>query len=167
MKTKESPEIRSVLDSIRRLVRAIRIYSREAEGRSGLSAAQLFVMHALRDESPVPLKELARRTMTDTSSVSVVVERLCQKGLVLRRRSEKDGRLLELWLSAEGKVVLKQRPDALQSRLIEAMTGMKKSQRMALANGLSELLRVAGMSAETPAMLYEPDEAPKPIKEKA
>jgi DNA-binding MarR family transcriptional regulator len=157
LKKTADPDAARVLNSIRRLVRALRLYSRESEGRMGLSGAQLFVLQQLRDGSPVSLKELSRRTMTDVSSASAVVERLAGKGLVARRRSEKDGRMLELWLSAEGKMLLRQRPDALQVRLISAMRTLDPAELQALASGLESLLKAAGLSGEKASLLFESD----------
>jgi DNA-binding MarR family transcriptional regulator len=156
--TTPPPEADAILNAIRRLVRALHLYSREAETRLGLSGAQLFILQLLADGSPVSLKELAKRAMCDLSSASVVVEKLVRKELLARRRSEKDGRVLEIWLSAQGKLLLRQRPDALQTRLIQALARMKASRRRALSQGLSELLGQAGLQGERPALLFESDD---------
>src|SRR5258708_6638855 len=78
-------EARGILDSIRRLVRSLRLFSREAEQKLDLSAAKLFVLQQLSATKPVSMKELARRTYTDQSSVSTVVSRLAEKGLVNKK----------------------------------------------------------------------------------
>lgn len=149
-------EARSILDSTRRIVRALRVYSRKAEERSGLSAAQLFVLQQLEDGQSVHLKTLATRTMTDLSSVSVVVGRLAQKGLLSRRRSARDGRALEIRLSPEGQRRLRNEPDSLQSRLIKGIATLKPAQRKALATGLRQWLDAAGLAQATP-MFFEKD----------
>lgn len=151
----DSPEGALVLNSIRRLVRALRLFSRDVEKRSGLSAAQLFVLQQLREGVPIKLKELARRTMTDLSSVSVVADRLEEKGLIQRRRSEKDGRVREVWLSQHGKILLKQTPDPVQERLLRAVQSMKPSERKNLSASLQSLLQHAGLDGEKPALFFE------------
>jgi DNA-binding MarR family transcriptional regulator len=151
------PEAKRVLDSIRRLVQSLRIYSRKTEGHLGLSAAQIFVLQELNEAAHMTLKELAQRTMTDVSSVSVVVERLAQKHLLIRRRAKADARRLDLCISALGKQVLSQKPYAVQSRLIHAVEQLPAPRRKALADDLEELLKSAGMGRERPAMLFEPE----------
>src|SRR6185312_321205 len=64
-----------VLDSIRRIVRLLREGTRASEDAVGLSAAQLFVLQKLDPAVPLSLTELAARTLTHQSSVSVVVSR--------------------------------------------------------------------------------------------
>src|ERR1700730_535689 len=69
-----------ILDSIRRLVRLLRLSDRVAQRELGLSAAQLFVLQELGKTPALSLSEVAERTRTDQSSVSVVVTRLVGSG---------------------------------------------------------------------------------------
>src|SRR5258706_11797595 len=77
----ERAEVRAVMDGVRRLVQVLRESSRAARRRVGLSAAQLFVLHRLADAPALSLNELAARTFTHQSTVSVVVSRLVEQGL--------------------------------------------------------------------------------------
>src|SRR4051812_6915818 len=83
-------DARSVLDSIRRIVRALRVSSRRAELNVGLSGAQLFVLQKLAEGGRLSVNELAAKTLTHQSSVSVVVQRLSARGLVSSSRSAQD-----------------------------------------------------------------------------
>jgi DNA-binding MarR family transcriptional regulator len=67
--------MRGVLNALRRIVRDLRLGARDAERSAGISGAQLFVLQALADERASSLNELADRTHTDQSSVSVVGRR--------------------------------------------------------------------------------------------
>src|SRR4051794_2583861 len=57
-------EVNQILDSIRRVVRVLRVSSRAAEKQVGLSAAQLFVLHTLADRPASSINELAELTRT-------------------------------------------------------------------------------------------------------
>ena len=76
-----SPHAREVLDAIRRIVQALRESSRAAEKGVGLSSAQLFVLQTLQETPGLSLNELAERTRTHQSSVSVVVTKLARQRL--------------------------------------------------------------------------------------
>src|SRR5262249_5588713 len=91
--------VRKVLDSLRRIVRSFRVSARAVEGRLGISAAQLFVLHQLAESDASSIDELAARTLTHQSSVSVVVARLAERGLVVRRTARDDARRTEIALS--------------------------------------------------------------------
>ncbi|HEX3345342.1 MAG TPA: helix-turn-helix domain-containing protein, partial [Polyangiaceae bacterium] len=75
------------MDALRRVVRDLRLSARDAERSAGISGAQLFVLQSLRNEAAASLNELAERTLTDQSSVSVVVKRLADRKLVARKES--------------------------------------------------------------------------------
>src|SRR5205814_5128834 len=76
---------RAAMDSIRRVVQALRVSSRAAEQRVGLSGAQLFVLQRLAASPAMSINDLAEGTVTHQSSVSVVRRRLVERGLVRRR----------------------------------------------------------------------------------
>ncbi len=80
MGTHTTDPAREVMDSIRRLVRLLRVFDSEAQKTAGFSAAQVFVLRQLRDGDEASINELARRTCTDQSSVSVVVAKLVRAG---------------------------------------------------------------------------------------
>jgi DNA-binding MarR family transcriptional regulator len=68
------------IDAFRAIVQALRSASRDVERRTGVSAAQLFALHELALHSGASINELAAITYTHQSSVSVVVQRLVQRG---------------------------------------------------------------------------------------
>ena len=71
-------ETQRIIDSIRRLVRLVRLTDQVAQSELGVSGAQRFVMKQLGKTPALSLSDLAKRTRTDQSSVSVVVTRLVQ-----------------------------------------------------------------------------------------
>jgi len=152
-------EAQSILDAIREIVRVLRESSRAAEAKVGLSGAQLFVLQKLGEGGPLSLNELAARTLTHQSSVSVVVSRLVEAGLVQRRRAEDDARRLELALTRQGEQLLSRAPDAAQERLIQGVRELSATDRKRLAQGLKRLLERMGVEERTPEMFFE--EPPK------
>lgn len=151
----ELRDSRVVLDSLRRIVRSLRVSSRAAEKRVGLSGAQLFVLRQLADGGAMSVNELAERTLTHQSSVSVVVQRLVTGGLVARKSSHKDGRRLELSLTPAGKRAVAQGPDPAQHALLDALRKMPPKRRAQLARSLAELVTSAGMSNDNPELFLE------------
>jgi DNA-binding MarR family transcriptional regulator len=144
---------RVALDAIRRLVRDLRESSRAAEKQVKIGGAQLFVLGVLAREGPLSQGELAARTMTHQSSVSGVVARLVQRGLVASRRSSTDGRRLELHASARGLAVLKGAPATAQERMIDAMRRLPPARLRQLNAGLAALIAEMGL-AGTPAPMF-------------
>ncbi|WP_224368994.1 MarR family winged helix-turn-helix transcriptional regulator [Hyalangium versicolor] len=155
----DTEDIRTVMDSIRRIVRLLRVSARASERVVGISGAQLFVLQQLAEAGACSIGELAERTLTHQSSVSVVVSRLIERGLVSRRTSESDARRAEVALTPAGRTLLGRAPPMAQARLISGLRRMKAAERGALARGLLELVRESGADVEAPTLFFE-DEAP-------
>ena len=148
-------EVREVLNALRRIVRSLRVASRTAEQRVGLSGAQLFVLQCLARQSPCSVNELSLRTATDQSSVSVVVSRLVAQGHVRRTVSKADRRKVELVPTKSGLLLLESAPEAAQERLIFALTQLPKTELKALAQSLDKVVALAEVSEEAPSLFLE------------
>lgn len=148
-------DVRAIMDSLRRLVRELRVFSRRAEATAGISAAQLFVLQQLAEGKPRSVNELAALTLTHQSSVSVVVRRLEERGLAARRASDADGRRVELSITPAGRTALKRAPRSAQNRLIEGALKMKVSDRRALSRLLGALLEKSGLEETRPILFFE------------
>ena len=155
--TNASPEVQNVLDSIRRIVRGLRISSKMAEKELGISGAQLFVLQKLSQAKRLSVNELAERTLTHQSSVSVVASRLVEQGLVVRFQSEGDARRIELELTAKGHAQLKKIPPTTQENLVIALQKMKVTNLLQLSTLLQSVVAKAGLAQE-PASLFFEDE---------
>lgn len=144
-----------VLDALRRIVQALRESSRRAEQRLGISGAQLFVLEKLADAPSQSLNDLAARTFTHQSSVSTVVARLVEQGLVSRQRSAGDSRKLDLVLTGRGRRVAARTTGAAQEQLIGSIQQIPADSRAQLATLLRRL--VAGMNAPArqPRMFFD------------
>jgi DNA-binding MarR family transcriptional regulator len=160
-----SEQTRSILDDMRRIVRVLRESSRAAERELGVSGAQLFVLRTLADAPALSLTALAERTHTHQSSVSVVVRRLVERGLLRRSVSEQDGRVRELSLTARGAKLLQRAPLAAQDDLIAGLEQLSSEQRAGLASALSTLVHVMHLTDEPAEMFFEEEAAnPEPTR---
>ena len=152
---------RAVLNSLRRTVRAFRASAQAAEEVLGVSGAQHFVLQKLAEAPALSLNDLAARTLTHKSSVSVVVSRLVERGFVRRHRSSSDGRSIVLTLTPAGRRALERAPDSAQNRMLAALQRFPPAQLVSFA-GLFERFTVElGVAGLEPLMLFE-DEGGRP-----
>src|SRR5205823_10479120 len=125
---------RRVMDSIRRIVQVLRVGARAAERDAGVSGAQLFVLERLAaSDRPLSVNELAERTLTHQSSVSVVVRKLERRGLIERVVASEDARRVELSLTAAARKLLRKAPRATQDQILVALDEMSAADRRTLA----------------------------------
>jgi DNA-binding MarR family transcriptional regulator len=152
-----SRETTVVLDHLRRIVRTLRESSRAAEARLGVTGAQLFVLRALAAGEPSSLNEVAARTHTHQSTVSVVVKRLVARRLVRRATAAADARRVQLTLTARGRAVLARAPLAAQDGLVAGLEALPAAYRRRLAEALARVVAAMGLDAAAPAMFFEED----------
>lgn len=148
--------------ALRRIVRSLRLADRQAELACGVSAAQLFVLETLGAAPHLSQAELAVRTLTDQSSVSTVVAKLVERGLVARTPSRTDRRRTELALTAAGRATLARAPGAPQAQVITAIRAMTARERAELVRALERLAAGMGADEVAPRMLFDTDDAGPP-----
>ncbi len=157
----EGDATHAILDSLRRIVRMLREIE-GAGGPRGVTPAQLFVLHALRSGPAGSVNELAERTYTHQSTVSVVAARLVGMGLVARTRSSRDARRVELSLTPAGRRVLGRAPAVPQQRLVDGIARLSRAERAQLAHAIARLVESLGLDRTAPPMFYEDETPPRP-----
>lgn len=165
--TPDGPErvedsVTDAMDGLRRLVRVLRLSSGDAEREVGLTGAQLFVLQQVDQNGPSSINQLAERTFTHQSSVSAVVARLLERGLVMRTASAQDRRRAEVSLTLAGKTVLQDAPDVAQTKLIHGLTRLSPADRAALVRGLDAWVKAIGADQDPPDLFFE--SPPRPTR---
>ena len=146
---------KAILNRVRQLVRTLRAFDKEAQGRYGVGAAQMFILHVLQHETELSMNELAERTATDQSSVSLAVGRLVEEGYVRRTPSEEDRRQVRLSLSPRGRALVRRSPPAAQEKIMSSVAAMTGRERIQLQALLDKLMAGMGAAGEKPPMLFQ------------
>jgi len=134
-------------EAIERDLRAIRERMRRpleaAIARGNLTGPQLSVMHALVQSDSMSLKELSAHLGLAHSTVSVIVDRLQERGMVARRTSDSDRRVSQIAVTRQVRDFVKDTMPALTIHpLVEALARATATQRQAIVKGLKTLREV-------------------------
>ena len=163
----ENSDSARILDAIRRLVRHLRLADRAAQSELGISGAQLFVLAELGRTPSLSLNDVAARTRTDQSSVSVVVSRLVEAGLVTRDRDVRDARRLVLNLTKSGRAMLQRPPAVAQEQILGVIDRLAPAERKRFADSFTALVDELGAEPGPAPMLFEEEERPRPRRARA
>jgi DNA-binding MarR family transcriptional regulator len=137
-----------VMQSLRRIVKALHEYSTSVEKRFGLTGPQLWALWELSRAGTLSLKELSARMHLDPSTVTGVVDRLQKRGLLVRATDPEDRRRVVLSLTAEGAQLLKGAPHPAQGQLLHALHAMDLER----VKGLNETLKQLAADMEVDSM---------------
>ena len=71
----------------------------------GVSIPQTFVLTCLYNENGITLKEIGNRTLIDSSSMTVLVDKLEKDNLVERQLDPEDRRAIRVYITDKGKAI--------------------------------------------------------------
>ena len=148
-------EVGAVLNALRRLVRGLHRSSRISEQRWNVSAAQLLVLDRLAETSALSVNELAERTFTHQSTVSVVAARLVRRGLVRREQDPDDARRTRLSLTAAGRSLRDRATSAASVQIVEALEAIPTKPLRVVHACLDRLVKAIGVESEPALMFFE------------
>lgn len=135
-----------LLISLRRVIRAISIHSRQLNKESGLTGPQLLVMRKIEELDAPLAKQIAQEITVSAATVTTILDRLENRDLVIRTRSKTDKRKVHLSLSDAGKAVLSASPQPLQEHFIKRYQDLEEWEQTQL---LSSVERIASMMDAT------------------
>lgn len=142
----EDPLADEALRSIRRILRAVSVHSKELARVTGMTLPQIMCLRAVRaleeKGTDVSVATVAERVELSRPTASRVVDRLVDRGLVNRTRDPADRRRVRLTLTAVGLERLQMLPVPLQDRFLHRFAAMDEADRRAL---IASLRRVAAM----------------------
>lgn len=120
----------------------------------GLTPSQYNILRILRGEgAPLPILEIASRTVTVVPGITGLVDRLERAGLLRRRRCEADRRVVRAELTESGKEALASLDEPLarlHRELLGHLDAAELGQLIALLDKARSRLGTAQESAPTP-----------------
>jgi DNA-binding MarR family transcriptional regulator len=144
---------REIIFSIRRLIQARELYTKELSRTYQVSASQLNCILAVYENGPLPPSRIAKEMMVKSSTVTGVVDRLEQKGLVRRTRNSPDRRVINVELTEAGTRLAENAPPPIQQKIIDGLSSLTERQVNRIVKALkmlTSMLDVQDLDVEKP-----------------
>lgn len=135
-----------IVNNLRRIVRAIELYSHDVYRTYGLTGPQLWALKTLHKGEALSTGDLAKSLAVQPSTLSILIGRLEARGLVRRGRPRRDRRFVEITLTAEGNRLAAKAPEAAQGRLLHGLRRLKSQELKSLQREIARLVEM--MEAE-------------------
>lgn len=135
-----SPVTRDIVNGLRRIVRAVELYSQEVFKTFGLTGPQLWALKTLRREGTLTTSALAEALAVQPSTLSILVDRLEKRGLVRRLKTRPDRRFVEIALTPKGRELAARAPEAAQGRLLHGLGRLSTADQAAIRNSVDHLV---------------------------
>jgi len=128
-----------ILRSLRRITRAVDVYSRRLNVEFGLTTPQMLCLDILSKSKDMILKDLAQSINLGESTVNGIIDRLEAKKYVTRTRSEQDRRKVYLVISPEGKNMLKKAPLPLENKVSNSLLQLPEAEQVSILSSLERI----------------------------
>ncbi len=132
--------IKEIIYLIRRLMQAGELYSKELNKKYQVSAPQVNCLLVLYEHGPLPLSQIAKHIMVKSSTVTGIIDRLEQKGLVRRLRNSPDRRMITIELTEAGNVLAQHAPPPIQQKIVNGLKSLPQDEIEKIIYGLAKLI---------------------------
>lgn len=136
-----------VLIAIRQIIQSIDLHSRYLERYFGLTVPQLIVLQVVSTRGEMPIGEIAKSVSLGQPTVTGILERLENRGLVSRRRGQKDKRKMYISVTEACNQLLEKAPPPMQEHFIDSFTSLQDWEQSMILTSLQRI--VALMDAKT------------------
>jgi DNA-binding MarR family transcriptional regulator len=131
--------MKQIIFSIRRLIQAKELYTKELNKKYQISASQLNCLIALYENGPLPPSQIAKHIMVNSSTVTGIIDRLEQKELVERWRSAQDRRVITIYLTERGRQMAENAPPPIQQRVMDGLKRLSPGEIQRIVSALHKL----------------------------
>ncbi|MEW6351051.1 MAG: MarR family transcriptional regulator [Thermodesulfobacteriota bacterium] len=105
----------------------------------GLTPIQMLVIEALRDEEGVSAGELGKKVVLDSATLSGVLDRLAEKGWIVKETDSVDRRALRLFLGDPAKEIAQALAEQRQMANNDVMENLSTEEKVLLKRLLKDL----------------------------
>ena len=149
-----------ILSSIRRIIRAVDIYSRKLVKEYNVTTPQHVCLFTIVDEGPLTVSELGKHVSLGQSTVVGILDRLEKKDMIRRDRDTTDRRKVFVSATELGKAAISQSPSPLQDKLADELSKLSELEQSTIALSLEHICEMmeaqdieAGPILETKSVL--------------
>jgi len=146
---RNSRDVDLIVETVIYLQTESRRLAREECGRLGVTATQLNVLKLLEEIGALSLSELSRRIAAQNSTVTGIVDRMVEAGLVERVQSEKDRRVWQIRATDKGNAVAREARVAPWDLLRSAYGALRAGEREQLVAILRKMAAHVSKEAQS------------------
>ena len=145
-----------VLSTLRQIIRAIDIHSRQLSKQYGLTGPQLIVISEIGQYGPMTIGELARRISLSQATVTTILDRLEIKELATRMRDDRDKRRVYVNITDKARTILESHPNFLQDAFVRRFNALEDWEQTLIQSSIQRLSAMMN-AQDLPTEAYEID----------
>lgn len=132
------------LISLRRIIRATEASAKELAKLADMATSELLTLQLVADTPGISPGDLAKALTLSPVTSTVILQKLEQRGLIEKRRSNEDKRRLEVVLTEQGEREAKAAPSSLQARFAHNFSLLPEWEQHQIAATLGKVTHLMG-----------------------
>ena len=137
-----SVAISEIMQSLRRIFKAIQDYYQEVSKEFGITGPQLWALKTISTNGSLSPGELSKKMYLHPSTITGVVDRLEKKGYVVRDRGQEDRRVVKVQLTPKGRKLVKKAPNPIQGKMVYGLRKLEKEKLDSIYDALQKLVEI-------------------------
>lgn len=157
MDGEQSYELR-ILRALRRITRSVALHSRQLAACSHITGPQLVCLRTVMEKGPMTATAISREVHVSPSTVVGILDRLEDKGLIVRERGREDRRIVFITVTDAGRQLVHDTPSPLQQKLADSLKALPAIERATITTSLERIvgLMESGVGNVPPAQMLSP-----------
>ncbi|BCS97635.1 MarR family transcriptional regulator [Desulfoluna limicola] len=131
-----------LLISLRQIIRATDLHSKQLVKKYGMTGPQLVVIQVIAREGEVSIGSLAKMVSLSQATVTNIVERLEKNGVLKRKKGDTDKRRVLVAATDKALEIIQSKPSLLHEQFVARFEKLESWEQTLL---LSSLQRIASM----------------------
>ena len=136
-----------VLIAIRRIIQSIDLHSRYLVKNFGLTGPQLIILQEVSRRDEISISELSKSISLGQATVTGILERLENRGLITRRRSKSDKRKVFIKVTKACDSLLDKAPPPMQENFIENFENLQDWEQSMILGSLQRIVALLDAKA--------------------
>jgi DNA-binding MarR family transcriptional regulator len=129
-----------IILALRKIMQHMDHHSRRLNKCYGLTVPQIICLYEIYEKGVMTLSVLSRGVFLSMSTLVGIIDRLEEKGLLVRTRDSKDRRNIFIDITQKGREFVTSSPYLLHNRLNERLQGLAEEQQTTLARSIDLLV---------------------------
>ena len=134
--------ISEIMQSLRRIFKAIQDYSQEVSKKIGITGPQLWALKTISTNGSLSPGELSKKMYLHPSTITGVVDRLEKKGYVVRDRGQEDRRIVKVQLTLKGRKLVKKAPNPIQGKMVYGLRKLERKKLNSIYDAVQKLVEI-------------------------
>ncbi|MFP4180829.1 MAG: MarR family winged helix-turn-helix transcriptional regulator [Spirochaetaceae bacterium] len=135
-----------VLVTLRQIIRATDMHSKQLVKKYGLTGPQLMVLKEIMADEDINIGRVAKKVSLSQATVTNIIDRLETRGMVTRERSHRDKRRVIVRVTEKTEKLLENNPSVLQEEFLHNFRALEDWEKNLILSSIQRIARM--MNAE-------------------